>query len=91
MKVVRVNELKEYECEIFHISWEDFILSNYKSKFGKKNVLDFTENFLKKQSKKSKILWTLHNITSHSFENKKLDVSIFLFSKEITSTLLIAI
>lgn len=89
MKVVRVNELKEYECEIFHISWEDFILSNYKSKFGKKNVLDFTENFLKKQSKKSKILWTLHNITSHSFENKKLETEMRDLLMEYSSIIIL--
>jgi hypothetical protein len=36
MQVVRVNELKEHDCQIFHISWEDEILGNYKSKLGKK-------------------------------------------------------
>ena len=89
MQVVRVNELKEYNCQIFHISWEDFILVNFKSKLGKKNVINFMEDFLKNQSRQSKIVWTLHNITSHSFENKNQETQMRDLLMEYSSIIIL--
>lgn len=76
MEVKRVNELKEKDCYAFHISWEDYIFKSSRRKYGLKKVLKDTEKFLNNQSKHSKIIWTLHNLTSHSFQNKTMESEI---------------
>lgn len=81
MEVKRVNTLQDVDCDVYHISWEDFIFKSSRRKYGLKKVLKDTEKFLNKQSKRSKIIWTLHNLTSHSFQNK-------IFESEIREMLM---
>lgn len=68
-EVLRTNDLVVKDCFAYHISWESFMLIN-KNKFQIKSELKKVKKFLELQSKKSKIIWTLHNITNLNFPHK---------------------
>jgi len=71
MDVHMTNSLQNGDYFAVHISWEDVLLRNCTDIEQANNIIDKLDTFLKNQSKKSRIIWTLHNKTSHTIQFKE--------------------
>lgn len=76
MEVKVTNNLELTDCYALHISWEDALLRGCDTKETANSVIAKFKEYLHAQSLRSKIIWTVHNLTSHSYplkdEEKKL-------------------
>ena len=70
MDVQITNSLEFGDYFALHISWEDILLRNCDTPDKAKIVIERLEHFLSKQCLKSKVVWTLHNQTSHWYQLK---------------------
>lgn len=87
MEVKVTNNLEITNCYALHISWEDRLLKKFtRLKKADKAITRF-EDYLKKQSKRSKIIWTLHNLTSHYYELKEAEKKLRDVIMEYASTI----
>jgi hypothetical protein len=73
MPVSRVNVLAPTSCRFFHISWEDILLKNCINEKDANGQINKLNTFLNAQKKRSKIIWTVHNLTSHYLNNKNAE------------------
>ena len=71
MEVRLSNSLELGDYFALHISWEDILLNGCDTADKAKYKIEQFENFLQKQSIHSKIVWTIHNKTSHRFQFKE--------------------
>ena len=65
MTVRQVSALEDFDCFAFHISWEDTLLTSCETQEQATSIVNMLDEFLRRQSKRSRIIWTLHNETSH--------------------------
>lgn len=76
MEVKVVDNLEPFDCYALHISWEDSLINRCDTPEKAYDVIDQFAEYLESQSLRSKIIWTVHNLTSHTcaFKNaeKKL-------------------
>ena len=76
MEVRVTNKLGHINCYALHISWEDALLRGANTLEKANQLVVRFEEYLKAQSKRSKIIWTVHNLTSHtcSFRDAEKDL-----------------
>ena len=70
MEVNITNKLETFTCYALHISWEDFLLKRCHSLKKANQVIAKLDEYLNAQRLRSKIIWTVHNLTSHTYPNK---------------------
>lgn len=70
MEVKVVNKLELFDCYALHISWEDVLLRGCDTSEKANEVIAQFDEYLKAQSLRSKIIWTVHNLTSHTYALK---------------------
>lgn len=87
MEVRIVNKLELVDCYAMHISWEDNLLKNYGTPEKANKFIERFEDYLRRQSLRSKIIWTLHNLTSHSFALKATEQALRSVILEYASTI----
>jgi hypothetical protein len=71
MDVHITNKLQEGDYFALHISWEDILLKGCDTSEKADTIITKFDEFLKKQYVKSKIIWTVHNKTSHTCKLKE--------------------
>lgn len=87
IKVHRTNELQLVKCYALHISWEDYLLKNCGTAGDAITIISKFENYLKKQSNISKIIWTVHNLRSHNEINREAEKRLREIIMEHASTI----
>ena len=70
MEVKVTSSLELSQCYALHISWEDVLLRSCDTMEKANHVITQFEEYLHAQSLRSKIIWTVHNLTSHSYPLK---------------------
>ena len=70
MEVKVTSSLDLSQCYALHISWEDVLLRSCDTMEKANHVITQFEEYLHAQSLRSKIIWTVHNLTSHSYPLK---------------------
>lgn len=65
MRIERTSRLTLMSCYALHISWEDILLRGCDNEVKAHRLITQVDEYLKRQSRRSKIVWTVHNITSH--------------------------
>lgn len=87
MEVKVTNYLELTDCYALHISWEDALLRGCDTKEKANNFIAKFKEYMHAQSLRSKIIWTVHNLTSHSYplkdEEKKLRSVIIEYASTI--------
>lgn len=87
IEVKRVSRLGLINCYALHVSWEDHLLKDCKTFIDAENRIEKICEFLKKQSKISKVIWTVHNLTSHSSILKDAEILLRSVIMEYASTI----
>ena len=70
MEVKVTSNLELFDCYALHISWEDILLRACEGEEKANQVISRFEEYLRAQSLRSKIIWTVHNLTSHTYALK---------------------
>lgn len=87
MEVRVVNNLEPIDCYAMHISWEDSLLRNCDTLDKANSLITRFEDYLRAQSLRSKIVWTLHNLTSHTYELKAAEKALRSVILDYASTI----
>lgn len=87
MEVRVTSNLELTDCYALHISWEDFLLRNCDSMEKANHLITQFEEYLRAQSRRSKIIWTLHNLSSHSYPLKVMEKKLRSVIAEYASTI----
>ena len=87
MEVKVTSNLELSDCYALHISWEEVLLRSCDTLEKAERVIAKFEEYLRAQSSRSKIIWTVHNLTSHSYAlkdaEKELRAVIFEYASMI--------
>ena len=81
------NRLYLTDCFALHISWEDVLIKSCDTEEKAYRVIDRFEEYLRAQSLRSKIIWTVHNLTSHSYPLKDAEKKLRSVIIEYASTI----
>lgn len=87
MEVKVTNNLELSDCYALHISWEDVLLRSCDTMEKASHVIAQFEEYLRAQSLRSKIIWTVHNLTSHSYPLKDAETKLRSVIVEYASTI----
>lgn len=87
MEVKVTNNLELSDCYALHISWEDVLLRSCDTMEKASHVIAQFEEYLRAQSLRSKIIWTVHNLTSHSYPLKDAEKKLRSVIVEYASTI----
>ena len=87
MEVEATNNLKLSACYALHISWEDVLLRSCDTLERAERVIAQFKEYLRVQSSRSKIIWTVHNLTSHSYPLKDAENKLRSVIVEYASTI----
>ena len=87
MEVKRTNTLESTDCYALHISWEDSLLMGCDTIEKANHRVAQVEEYLRAQSLRSKIIWTLHNLTSHKYPLKGAEEKLRSVIVEYASTI----
>ena len=87
MEVKVINNLELIDCYALHISWEDVLLRGCDTSEKANKVISRFEDYLRDQSLRSKIIWTVHNLTSHSYTLKDAEKKLRSVIIEYASTI----
>jgi hypothetical protein len=89
MEVLVVSKLELRDCYALHISWEDFLLRGCEAHDVADDVITKFEEYLKAQALRSRILWTVHNLTSHFLNNKEAEQRLRRIIMEYASVIIL--
>ena len=87
MEVKVTNKLEPADCYALHISWEDVLLRSCDTLEKANQVIAQFEEYLRTQSLRSKVIWTVHNLTSHSYALKDAEKKLQSVLLEYASTI----
>lgn len=87
IEVKRINTLGLVNCYALHVSWEDHLLKDCKTFSDAEIRIAKIDEYFKKQSNISKIIWTVHNLTSHSSILKEAEKLLRSVIMEYASTI----
>ena len=76
MPVKIVSSLEECDCFALHISWEHMLLQRCSTAEEASQVVSAMDDFLRRQARRSIIIWTLHNETSHTLPFKESEAQL---------------
>lgn len=87
MEVNVTNSLEIADCYALHISWEDALLRGCDTLEKANHLIAKLDEYLRAQSLRSKIIWTVHNLTSHSYSLKDAEKQLRSLILEYASTI----
>ena len=87
MDVKVTSTLELSKCYALHISWEDSLLRSCDTMEKANHLITQFEDYLRKQSLRSKIIWTVHNLSSHSYPLKDAEKKLRSVIIEYASTI----
>ena len=87
IEVKRISKLGLVNCYALHVSWEDHLLKDCKTFVDAETRIAKIDEYLKKQSNISKVIWTVHNLTSHSSILKDAETLLRSVIMEYASTI----
>lgn len=76
IKVEHTNQLDGRQCDFLHISWEDILIRNCSNQKDALSKVQEFQSYLEWRKKNTKIIWTIHNETSHSEIDKVAEMAL---------------